>query len=203
MNSSGIPRAESHRWLQARLMFSDSRSRGPRALDDSWSRFWHLAYNIARSEFKLKFFGSALGYLWQVMRPLLLFGVLYVVLRGDLPRRQGQRCGGPPLWRTVARLDRAVHILQRSDRERRSQRGRSREPRPQDPVPTVGRYRSRSCCSRCSTWALNLVVVMVFAVVEGVRPMLSWVELPLIIVMLTVPTNGCRNASIRALRALP
>ena len=52
--------------------------RGPRALDDSWPRFWHLAYNIARSEFKLKFFGSALGYLWQVMRPLLLFGVLYV-----------------------------------------------------------------------------------------------------------------------------
>ncbi|MCW3068958.1 MAG: type transporter, partial [Solirubrobacterales bacterium] len=52
--------------------------RGPRALGDSWSRFWHLAYNIARSEFKLKFFGSALGYLWQVVRPLLLFGVLYV-----------------------------------------------------------------------------------------------------------------------------
>jgi ABC-2 type transport system permease protein len=52
--------------------------RGPRALGDSWPRFWHLAYNIARSEFKLKFFGSALGYLWQVVRPLLLFGVLYV-----------------------------------------------------------------------------------------------------------------------------
>src|SRR3984885_3098121 len=52
--------------------------RGPRALSDSWPRFWHLAYNIARSEFKLKFFGSVLGYLWQVVRPLLLFGVLYV-----------------------------------------------------------------------------------------------------------------------------
>src|ERR1700730_16053261 len=52
--------------------------RGPRALSDSWPRFWHLTYNIARSEFKLKFFGSALGYLWQVVRPLLLFGVLYV-----------------------------------------------------------------------------------------------------------------------------
>ncbi len=37
-----------------------------------------LTYHIALSEFKLKFFGSALGYLWQVMRPLLLFGVLYV-----------------------------------------------------------------------------------------------------------------------------
>ena len=52
--------------------------KGPRALTDDWSRFWHLTYNIARNEFKLKFFGSALGYAWQVMRPLLLFGVLYV-----------------------------------------------------------------------------------------------------------------------------
>src|SRR6202044_1792813 len=52
--------------------------RGPRALTDDWSRFWHLTYNIARNEFKLKFFGSALGYVWQVMRPLLLFTVLYI-----------------------------------------------------------------------------------------------------------------------------
>src|SRR6185312_175846 len=37
---------------------------------------------------------------------------------------------------------------------------------------------------------LNLVVVMVFAVIEGVRPMLSWLELPLIILMLTVLTTG-------------
>ena len=52
--------------------------RGPRALTDDWSRFWHLTYNIARNEFKLRFFGSVLGYVWQLMRPLLLFGVLYV-----------------------------------------------------------------------------------------------------------------------------
>ena len=51
---------------------------GPGALGSSWPRFWHLTYNIALSEFKLKFFGSVLGYVWQVMRPLLLFGVLYV-----------------------------------------------------------------------------------------------------------------------------
>ena len=30
------------------------------------------------SEFKLRFFGSVLGYVWQLMRPLLLFAVLYV-----------------------------------------------------------------------------------------------------------------------------
>src|SRR5205085_9535818 len=52
--------------------------RGPRAITDDWQRFWHLTYNIARNEFKLRFFGSVLGYAWQLMRPLLLFGVLYV-----------------------------------------------------------------------------------------------------------------------------
>ena len=30
-------------------------------------------------EFKLRFFGSVLGYFWQLMRPLMLFGILYVV----------------------------------------------------------------------------------------------------------------------------
>src|SRR5580700_1428685 len=53
--------------------------RGPRALTQDWSRFWHLTYNIARNEFKLRFFGSILGYFWQLMRPLLLFGVLLFV----------------------------------------------------------------------------------------------------------------------------
>jgi ABC-2 type transport system permease protein len=37
---------------------------------------------------------------------------------------------------------------------------------------------------------LNLVVVMIFALVSGVRPMLSWLELPLIIVMLTLLATG-------------
>ena len=31
------------------------------------------------TEFKLRYFGSVLGYLWTLLRPLMLFGVLYVV----------------------------------------------------------------------------------------------------------------------------
>jgi ABC-2 type transport system permease protein len=34
---------------------------------------------IASSEFKLKYAGSALGYIWSVLKPLGLFGMLYVV----------------------------------------------------------------------------------------------------------------------------
>ena len=31
------------------------------------------------TDFKLRFFGSVLGYLWTLVRPLMLFGVLYLV----------------------------------------------------------------------------------------------------------------------------
>src|SRR5215216_4969160 len=52
---------------------------GPSALGGSPRRFVYLAVTLAVTEFKLRFFGSALGYLWQLVRPVMLFGVLYVV----------------------------------------------------------------------------------------------------------------------------
>lgn len=53
--------------------------RGPSAIGGETRRFLTLTWTLAVLEFRLKFFGSVLGYLWQLMRPLLLFGVLYVV----------------------------------------------------------------------------------------------------------------------------
>ncbi len=52
---------------------------GPTALGRDRARFLRLTWTLAVTEFRLKFYGSVLGYLWQLMRPLLLFGVLYVV----------------------------------------------------------------------------------------------------------------------------
>jgi len=53
--------------------------RGPSALGGDWRRFVSLTWTLAVLEFRLKFFGSVLGYFWQLMKPLMLFGVLYVV----------------------------------------------------------------------------------------------------------------------------
>jgi len=53
--------------------------KGPSALGDDPRRFLRLTWTLAITQFKLKFYGSVLGYLWQLMRPLMLFGVLYVV----------------------------------------------------------------------------------------------------------------------------
>ena len=163
--------------------------RGPRALGDSWARFWHLTYNIARSEFKLKYFGSALGYLWQVMRPLLLFGVLYVffVLVFHVNKGKGaagefygaQLLGSIVLFTCFGEATSlAVHsVVDRETLVRKIQ-----FPRLAIPISVV--------LLALFNLGLNLVVVMIFALVAGVRPMLSWLELPLIVLMLTVLTTG-------------
>ncbi len=163
--------------------------RGPRALSDSWTRFWHLAYNIARSEFKLKFFGSALGYLWQVVRPLLLFGVLYVffVLIFHVDRAKGaaaQYYGAQLLGSIVlfTFFGEATSGAVRSVVDRENLVRKIQFPRLAIPVSVV--------LLALFNLALNLVVVMVFALAAGVRPMLSWLELPLIILMLSVLGMG-------------
>jgi ABC-2 type transport system permease protein len=53
--------------------------KGPSALTGDWRRAAHLTWTLAVLEFRLKFFGSVLGYVWQLGRPLLMFGVYYVV----------------------------------------------------------------------------------------------------------------------------
>jgi len=51
---------------------------------DALKRFWKpgnrsLIRELVISDFKLRYQGSVLGYLWSLLRPLMLFGVLYVV----------------------------------------------------------------------------------------------------------------------------
>jgi ABC-2 type transport system permease protein len=163
--------------------------RGPRALGDSWSRFWHLAYNIARSEFKLKFFGSALGYLWQVVRPLLLFGVLYIffveVFHVDKAEGAASKFYGAQLLGSIVLFTffgEATGAAVRSVVDRENIVRKIQFPRLVIPISVV--------LLALFNLGLNLVVVMIFAVAGGVEPMLSWLELPLIVLMLTVLTTG-------------
>ncbi len=163
--------------------------RGPRALGESWPRFWHLAYNIARSEFKLKFFGSALGYLWQVVRPLLLFGVLYVffvdIFHVDKAKGAAAHFYGAQLLGSIVLFTffgEATSGAVRSVVDRENLVRKIQFPRLAIPISVV--------LLALFNLAMNLVVVMIFAVAAGVRPMLSWLELPLIILMLTVLTTG-------------
>jgi ABC-2 type transport system permease protein len=163
--------------------------RGPRALTSDWRRFWHLTYNIARNEFKLKFFGSMLGYAWQVMRPLLLFGVLYVffvviskVGEGGHP---GEALYGVQLLGSIVLFTffwEATGGAVRSVVDRENLVRKIQFPRLVIPLSIT--------LLAFFNLAMNLVVVLIFALISGVTPMLSWLELPLILTMLVLFSTG-------------
>jgi len=40
---------------------------------------WRLFYTLTWTNFKMRYYGSILGYIWSLLKPLALFGVLYIV----------------------------------------------------------------------------------------------------------------------------
>jgi ABC-2 type transport system permease protein len=165
--------------------------RGPRALNDDPARFWHLTFNIAVNQWKLRFFGSALGYLWQLVRPLLLFTVLYVFftkianVNGAHPGDHSYDNYGAQLLGSIvlftffseATMGSVRCVLDNEALVRKIQ-----FPRMVIPLSIV--------LLSMFNLALNLVVVFVFALLAGVRPMLTWLELPLIVAVLAVLVAG-------------
>ena len=81
--------------------------RGPSAFGGGWRRFADLTWMIGATNYKLTYFGSALGYLWSLVRPLLLFGVLYVVFSQIVKFGEDIR----ELPDDAAAEHRAVHLL--------------------------------------------------------------------------------------------
>ncbi|MDA0164732.1 ABC transporter permease [Solirubrobacter ginsenosidimutans] len=159
--------------------------KGPSALGTDPRRLWHLARTMAVSDFKLRFFGSALGYLWQLVRPLMLFGVLYVVFTEVV------RLGGDVEFYPVALLMGVVlftffgeatggSLSSLVDREALIRKVDF--PRLAVPLSAI--------LTALMNVALNLVAVIVFLLASGGRVRLSWLEVPFLIVALAAFTFG-------------
>jgi ABC-2 type transport system permease protein len=153
--------------------------RGPSALDGDLRRFTHLTRTLAVSDFRLRFFGSALGYFWQLMRPLLLFGVLYVVFTQAI--KLGARVDFFPVVLLTsivlytffgeATANAVTAVVDREQLVRKIQF-------PRLVIPTT------AVVTATFNLALNLLVILVFALASGVRPNWRWVEVPFILLAL-------------------
>jgi ABC-2 type transport system permease protein len=157
---------------------------GPSALGGSPRRFVHLAVTLAITDFKLRFFGSALGYFWQLVRPMLLFGVLYVVftnfvkLGGEVPHYPVVLLANIVLFTFFA--DGAGAVSSVVDREALVRK--IQFPRMAIPV-SVALTAGFNLC-------LNLLVVAVFALASGVEPRWSWLQAPVLVLLLAVLVLG-------------
>jgi ABC-2 type transport system permease protein len=159
--------------------------RGPSALGGDRRRFLNLAWTLAVTDFKLRFFGSVLGYLWQLLRPLMLFGVLLLVftefvhLSGDVRHYDVVLLQDIVIFTFFAdaTLGSVGSLVDRENLVRKIQ-----FPRMVVPVAVV--------LTAYFNFLLNLLVVLVFALASGVEPRLSWLELPLLLAFMGVFVLG-------------
>lgn len=159
---------------------------GPSALGGELRRFWQLTWLLAVTEFRLRFFGSALGYFWQLARPLLLFGVLYVVFT------QVVKFGVEPIKHYPVYLLMALVVYQgfAEATSRSVQVVVTREnlvrkvhfPRLVIPLSVV--------LTSCFNLALNLVAVFAFVLISGIEPRLEWLWVPVLLVPLVALASG-------------
>ena len=162
---------------------------GPSALSGDFRRFWSLTFTLARTEFKLRFFGSVLGYLWTLVRPLLLFGVLWVfftqIAHVNNGKHPGEENYGVQLLGSIVLFTFFAEATQgavRSVVDRENLVRKIHFPRLVIPISVVLLALFNLC--------LNLLVVFIFAFTAGVEPTISWLELPLIIGLLVIFCAG-------------
>ncbi len=160
--------------------------KGPSALGSDPRRLWHLTWTLSKTEFKLAFFGSALGYLWQLMRPLLLFGVIYLVVsKSKLAAGSHEPYFGTSLLLGVVLFSFFAEsasggvscLVDRENLVRKIE-----FPRLAVPMSIV--------LTALMNLSLNLVPVLIFLLSEGGSPQLSWLELPLLVLALGLFTAG-------------
>jgi ABC-2 type transport system permease protein len=159
--------------------------KGPAAVSGDWRRFLDLTRMLAITDFKLRFFGSILGYLWTLMRPLMLFGVLYVVFSQVV--RLGDQVPFYPVvllsamilyfYFSEATTKAVTCVVQSENLVRKIQ-----FPRLAIPLASVGAVSLQ--------FALNLLVLLAFLALSGVELHSSIVQLPLILVALLALTAG-------------
>jgi len=161
------------------------RVRGPSAVSGDLRTFLNLTRTIAVMEFKLRFFGSALGYLWQLVRPLLLFGVLYVVFTQFVRFGEDVKLYAAILLMNLvfftffadATSNAVTSVVNRENLVRRI-----RFPRLVIPLSVV--------LTNSFNLMLNLIVVAIFAIASGVEPHPTWVQLPVFIAVLVAFATG-------------
>ena len=159
--------------------------RGPSAVGGGAHRFFELLWLISVTEFKKTFFGTVLGYVWSLVRPLMLFAILLLVFT------QIFKLGSAVAHYPVLLLFNIVlfgffqegtggavsSVLAQEGIVRKTQ-----FPRLVIPLSVV--------LTALFTLGLNMIVVVVFLFAFGVDPMWTWLLLPVILAPLLILTSA-------------
>lgn len=159
--------------------------KGPAALGGGWRRFVSLTWMVAITEFRLTYFGSVLGYVWTLARPLMMFGVYYVVFTQivkvgkDIPNYPALLLMNIMLFQFFAEATSSAvqSVVARENLVRKMQ-----FPRMVIPLSVIG--------TALMNLAVNLVAVFIFVIANGVQVRWTWLLLPVALVPLVLLATG-------------
>jgi ABC-2 type transport system permease protein len=158
--------------------------RGPSALGGGSRRFFDLLWLMSVTEFKRVYFGTVLGYVWSLVRPLALFGVLLFVFTKVFKIGSETAEHYPVLlllgivlytFFQESTTNGVTSVVAQEGIVRKTQ-----FPRLVIPLATV--------VTGAFNFGLNLIVVLAFVLAFGVTPAWTWLLFPLVVAVLFVFT---------------
>jgi ABC-2 type transport system permease protein len=166
-------------------MTAASERQRPELLGDDARRFMSLAWTLAVTDWKLRFYGSFLGYLWTLARPFAYFGVIYVVfteiadIGDDIPNYGVYVLLSMVLFQFFGEATGAAvtSLVARENLLRKM-----RFPRLVIPLSTV--------LTALLNLGTTLVAVLIFMLASGVYPAWSWLQLPLLVAVIALFATG-------------
>ncbi|MDQ5958604.1 MAG: type transport system permease protein [Patescibacteria group bacterium] len=134
---------------------------------------------MVSTDFKVRYQGSVLGYAWSVLKPLFLFAILYIVfvkflgVGKGIPHYGVALLFGIVLWSFFAEatVTGMNAIVNRADLIKKI---------------SIPRYLVvvSSVSSAFINLIINLLVVLLFAIIDGVDPLKTWLLIPLFVIEL-------------------
>ena len=136
---------------------------------------------MVSTDFKVRYQGSILGYAWSVLRPLFLFLILYIVftkflkIGNNIPHYPVYLLMGIVIWSffTEATSIAMTSVVARGDLIKKI---------------SIPRYLVvvSTSFSALINLGLNTIILLIIALINGVRPMESWLLLPFLFIELFV-----------------
>ncbi|MDO5474838.1 MAG: ABC transporter permease [Candidatus Saccharibacteria bacterium] len=128
-----------------------------------------LLKELTKTDFKLRYQGSVLGYLWALLRPLMMFAILYIVFAkllrfgGDIPHYPVYLLCGTTMWSffTECTSQGIQAIVNRGDLLRKINFPKY--------IVVVS-----ATLTAVINMLINVVVVIIFALINGVTPSFNW-----------------------------
>ncbi len=144
-----------------------------------------LLKELTKTDFKLRYQGSVLGYLWALLRPMMMFAILYIVFAkllkfgGDIPHYPVYLLVGTTFWSffTECTSQGIQAIVNRGDLIRKICFPRY--------IVVVS-----ATLTAVINVLINLVVIVIFALIDGITPSWTWLLVPLLILELYTLSLG-------------